>query len=288
MDGWLKLHRKILDKPIWQLSTPEQKTILITLLLMANHEENEWEFKGERFICKPGQMITSLPSIAKISGKNISIQNVRTALTRFKKYEFLTDEPTGQSRLITICNWYSYQDNQQTPNKRANRRLTDSQQIPNRRLTSNKNDKECKNNSSISKEILCQTSSDSTESTNYKKFVEWFNSETQGVFGTIRCPLSNSRKKMLSARIKEHGKDAVGEVVKKSIESDFMKGQNNRGWTATFDWIIRPTNFEKILTGNYDNKKNNRNNTGNSSPTSDELSAAIEIGLGLAAAAKNK
>ncbi|MCA5964224.1 hypothetical protein LC724_33295 [Blautia sp. RD014234] len=37
--GWIKIHRELLDKPIWQLSTPEQKSILITLLLMANHRE---------------------------------------------------------------------------------------------------------------------------------------------------------------------------------------------------------------------------------------------------------
>lgn len=37
MQGWIKLHRELLDKPIWTESTPEQKTILITLLMMANH-----------------------------------------------------------------------------------------------------------------------------------------------------------------------------------------------------------------------------------------------------------
>src|SRR5690554_3954174 len=88
--SWIKLYRETLDKPIWLTSTPEQKTIFITLLLMANHADNEWEFKGERYVCKPGQFITSLERIAKKSGKGISIQNVRTALKRFEKYEFLT------------------------------------------------------------------------------------------------------------------------------------------------------------------------------------------------------
>jgi hypothetical protein len=53
--GWIKLYRQLLNKAIWQCSTMEQKVILITLLLMANHEEKEWEWQGEKFKCKPGQ-----------------------------------------------------------------------------------------------------------------------------------------------------------------------------------------------------------------------------------------
>ncbi|MFS1351445.1 hypothetical protein ACLZX5_14425 [Enterococcus faecium] len=37
--GWIKIYRQLLEKPIWQESTPEQKVILITLLSMANHEK---------------------------------------------------------------------------------------------------------------------------------------------------------------------------------------------------------------------------------------------------------
>lgn len=109
MQGWISLHRELLTKPIWLLSTPEQKCILIAILLMANHEEKAWEWKGEKYICQPGQMITSLDKIAKKAGKGVSIQNVRTAITRFEKYGFLTNESTNSNRLITICNWNEYQ-----------------------------------------------------------------------------------------------------------------------------------------------------------------------------------
>ena len=33
--GWIKLHRGLLEKPIWTAATPEQKVLLITLLMMA-------------------------------------------------------------------------------------------------------------------------------------------------------------------------------------------------------------------------------------------------------------
>lgn len=109
MQGWIKLHRKLMDKAIWLESTPEQKSILITLLMMANHKENEWEWQGGRFKAEPGQFITSLEGIASKCGKGISIQNVRTALKRFEKYGFLTNQSTNRNRLITIINWNNYQ-----------------------------------------------------------------------------------------------------------------------------------------------------------------------------------
>jgi hypothetical protein len=45
--GWIKLHRELLEKPIWTAATPEQKVLLITLLMMANHGEKQWEWKGK-------------------------------------------------------------------------------------------------------------------------------------------------------------------------------------------------------------------------------------------------
>lgn len=145
--GWIKLYRELLEKPIWFESTPEQKTILITLLLMANHEGRQWEWQGQKYYAAPGQFVTSLPKIVEACGPGVSIQNVRTALKRFEKYEFLTDQSTKKNRLITINNWAFYQDNPNNPNRQANSQLTVNQQSANSQLTSNKNVRmeECKN-----------------------------------------------------------------------------------------------------------------------------------------------
>lgn len=136
MQGWISLHREIVEKAIWTESTPEQKVILITLLLLANHKEKEWEWKGDKYKAKPGQFVTSLQSIAKKSGKGITVQNVRTAINRFEKYEFLTNESTNKNRLITIVNWGIYQDK----NKQLTSKLTSNQQATNKQLTTNNND----------------------------------------------------------------------------------------------------------------------------------------------------
>lgn len=146
MNGWIKLHREIIEKPIWQCSTPEQKTILITLLMIVNIADKTWEWQGEKFNCKAGQIITSLDKIAKLSGKGITIQNVRTALIKFEKYDFLTNISTKTGRLITIVNWSLYQHESHNTNKDTNNELTKHQQSANKELTTTKEYKNNKNN----------------------------------------------------------------------------------------------------------------------------------------------
>lgn len=147
--GWIKLYRELKSKSIWQRSSSQQKVVLITILMTVNHEENKWEWKGEEFICKPGQMITSLESLAKECGKDVTIQNVRTAIERFKKLGFLTNESTKTGRLITVVNWDKYQGNDYETNKETNKQLTKSQQRSNKQLTTikeyknDKNEKKC-------------------------------------------------------------------------------------------------------------------------------------------------
>ena len=139
MAGWIKLYRELGDKPIWLESTSDQRSVLMALLMMVNYEPNKWEWQGKQYECMPGQVITSLPKIAERSGKGVSIQNVRTALKRFEKLGFLTDESTNKNRLITIVNWAIYQGSDDEPNRQINRQPTGNQQAANRQLTAIKN-----------------------------------------------------------------------------------------------------------------------------------------------------
>lgn len=143
--GWIALHRKLLDKAIWTESTPEQKVILITLLLMANHAEKEWEWQGQKYVAKPGQFVTSLPKIVEACGNGVSIKNVRTALKRFEKYGFLADKSTNKNRLITINNWAFYQDKPDEHGRQTGSQVADNRQATGRRVASNNNDKQINN-----------------------------------------------------------------------------------------------------------------------------------------------
>lgn len=86
------------------------------------------------------------------------------------------------------------------------------------------------------------------------KVATYFNEQMQGKQVKKIVKLNQSRMSQVLARTKEYGKEAVAQVIVKTANSNFLNGDNNRGFLATFDWIFRPTNFPKIYEGNYDNR----------------------------------
>lgn len=119
----------------------KQRDVMITCLMLANHEPNSWEWQGEIFTCQSGQFVTSLSSLSKKCASDVKVQSVRTALLKLEKWGFLTNKSTKTGRLITICNWSTYQDNKKDANKQTNKQPTKHQQSTNKELTTNKNDK---------------------------------------------------------------------------------------------------------------------------------------------------
>ena len=89
----------------------------------------------------------------------------------------------------------------------------------------------------------------------YEAIINFFNDETQGVFGKVMYPISKNRQDSIRARIKDFGLDGFAEMVRKATRSNFLKGDNKGGFVAKFDWMIRPSNFQKIIEGNYENKQ---------------------------------
>ena len=55
--------------------------------------------------------------------------------------------------------------------------------------------------------------------------------------------------------LQEFSETEITETFDKVAKSDFLRGANNNGWKATFDWLIKLDNFKKVFNGNYDNRK---------------------------------
>ena len=66
--------------------------------------------------------------------------------------------------------------------------------------------------------------------------------------------LSDSRKKAIKARLNIYAVEDFERLFLNAESSDFLKGKNDRNWSATFDWLIKDANMAKVLDGNYDNK----------------------------------
>lgn len=88
----------------------------------------------------------------------------------------------------------------------------------------------------------------------FKKIQEEWNSLKDIGIAPIRSIGQNSnRAKLLRARIREYGFGSFREVVSQIRDSTFLQGQGSKGWMVTFDWVIKPNNYPKVLEGNYRN-----------------------------------
>ena len=69
--------------------------------------------------------------------------------------------------------------------------------------------------------------------------------------------IRSKRATMVAARIKEYGKDAFFKCIEEVKQSSFLQGKTRKSWTGfNFDWLVCPSNFPKVLEGNYnDNRK---------------------------------
>lgn len=96
-------------------------------------------------------------------------------------------------------------------------------------------------------------SADSDTSVSYEKLVSYWNQlvEKKAMPKLTGIKEGSNRRKLVAARIKEYGKAAFAEAMKKAAESTFLNGDNRNGQIYGFDWIIKPNNFPKVLEGNY-------------------------------------
>ena len=137
-NGWIKLHRKLLDNPV-VMKDSDHLAVWIYLLLNASHTEYPVLFGGKKISLKAGQLITGRKSIASTLG--ISESKVRRILDLFEIDQQIDRQRSNKNSLVSILNWDKYQIfDQQIDQQVTNKRPTSDQQP-----TTNKNNKNIKN-----------------------------------------------------------------------------------------------------------------------------------------------
>ena len=69
--------------------------------------------------------------------------------------------------------------------------------------------------------------------------------------------LTPNREKALTELFKTYELSDIEAAFVKAESSSFLKGMNPRRWVASFDFIIDPNNFAKLVEGNYDDEEPN-------------------------------
>jgi hypothetical protein len=122
--------------------------LFVYCLLKANYKDKKW--RGIEI--KRGEFISSLATINSETG--LSIQNIRTAISKLESTGELTCKKTNKYTLFKVNHYDCYQQS----NTQANNQLTNNQQSTNNQLTTtNKRKKEIKE---IKENIYSQTGAD--------------------------------------------------------------------------------------------------------------------------------
>jgi len=104
-DGWIKLHRKIFDNPIWQ--NEKALKIWIWCLLKANHKQNHILFSRQQIPIKKGQFIFG----RKKASQQLKIPETTIYfwINYLKVNSYIDIKSTNKYSIITILNWNEYQ-----------------------------------------------------------------------------------------------------------------------------------------------------------------------------------
>ena len=266
--SWIKLSVNLFDDEKIKIirAMPEGDKILliwIQLLCMAGKVND----KGSVYI---GQnMYYTDEMLATICQQPLNI--IRLAIQTFINFDMVVVDDEG---LIQIENWEKHQNIEGMEKIRAQTRkrvakhreqkaLEDSNVTVTLRNATDKT-REDKNRLDIDKTI-------------YSRVVKAWN-DLEGNISKLQALNSGTdRYRLLNARIKEHGEEAIIEAIERVGKSRFLKGFGDKGWVITFDWFIKPNNFIKVWEGNYDDKEVKiSKNTGSDDYSREELKAIAE------------
>ena len=134
MDGWIKLHRQLIERG-W-LKNHNVCIFWIYCLLKATHEPIKIIVGFQEVDLQPGEFVFGRHKASKETG--LSEQEIRTCIDSLRKRQNLTIKSTNKFSIISIKNWDTYQ-NPNNANQPANQPATNQQ------VTTNKNDKNEKN-----------------------------------------------------------------------------------------------------------------------------------------------
>lgn len=112
---------------------------------------------------------------------------------------------------------------------------------------------------------------------NYQQIADMYNN-TCVSFPSL-TKLSEARKKAIKARLNTYTVEDFKILFEIAEQSEFLKGKNNRNWTANFDWLIKDANMAKVLDGNYAEQGKEKTSGSTRTNAKTNTQRAIEAGV---------
>jgi len=241
LSGWIKLHRCLKDKAIFD--NEKLLKVFIWCLLKATHKPHEQLVGRQKVLLQPGQFIT---------GRNKAAMELNMApSTAWEYLKFLETnntiniESNNKFSIVTIVNWALYQMDDEISDNKSNNKPDNKSTTNQQQIDTNKNEKNDKNDKKI-----------------YKYIVEYLNRKCNKNFKHT----TKSTQRLINARLNEgFSLDDFKKVI------DIKSSQ----WLGTdMEKYLRPqtlfgTKFESYLNENEGGSVNNGKSRGNNGQNAD-------------------
>ena len=249
---WIKIATDIFDdeKILLIEGLPDAYAIITVwfkLLCLAGKKNNGGVFLMNDKIPYTDKMLATI--------FRMNESTVRLALNAFEQFKMI-EIVEG---IITIPNWNKHQTLDAYERKKERDRLyQEERRAKQRALIEKSSDKSSERTSDVAVSDIDKEEDKDKERdirgnrVDYQQIADIYNATCVSFPRLTR--LSEKRKRAIKARLRKYSIDDIKRVFELAEESDFLKGKNNRNWSATFDWMMNDANMAKILDGNYKNK----------------------------------
>lgn len=249
---WIKIATDIFDdeKILLIEGLPDAYAIITVwfkLLCLAGKKNNGGVFLMNDKIPYTDKMLATI--------FRMNESTVKLALNAFEQFKMI-EIVEG---IITIPNWNKHQTLDAYERKKERDRLyQEERRAKQRALIEKSSDKSSERTSDVAVSDIDKEEDKDKERdirgnrVDYQQIANMYNATCVSFPRLTR--LSEKRKRAIKARLRKYSIDDIKRGFELAEESDFLKGENNRNWSATFDWMMNDANMAKILDGNYKNK----------------------------------
>lgn len=253
-DGYFLLHRSLFENPV----VTKDADFFVTWIYILSQAEwksgKKVEFGGETIELQAGQFTTGvsnqmLSDLKKVN-KGLNVSKLNRVLKKLKIEKQIEQRSDHQCTLITVLNWDKYQISEQRNEQRVNNDRTTSEQRVNTNEEVNKGIKEEENKDLSNDKSIYHTSENKKSKKPYQEYIDKWNELKELGIQTLRS-ISGKRLTSFKARIGLYGKDSFDECIEQIKQSDFLQSSK----FFDFDWLIKETNYPKVLEGKYNNNR---------------------------------
>ena len=210
-------------------------------------------YNRQQVYLQPRQVLVTVNSLVKQWG--VSKPTVIRFLQRLEDDKLIERQKDNRKTIITITA-LGWADSEVKPVVTSEVKVdpeVDRQTYPQANL-SPFIDKNINNKASVGG---ARTREEEVAKNDFDEIISFFNEQMKDKSIPQVAIVTSERKQAFERLMAQTGvsTESVKQAIKNAAASDFLNGKGQKGWVASFDWMMVPQNFQKVLENNYRNKQ---------------------------------